>query len=221
MAVAWAFPISVLVALVLLFAWRAALVPAVLLCWGLTLLVFLAFPLYAGRLRPGGRERGFTWERGGIQAVLWVLCVLGAAGIGALAGTLAWGWLWRWALLSAVLSLLVTVDLGGMTPVLKSGTHAERRYVVALDLARCLGEGACAQVCPRGVFQIDDAASMPGAAKCVRCGACIVQCPGDALSFVGPRGEAVTAEQVRRFKLNMLGARSAVNGEVGPGGLAR
>jgi ferredoxin len=212
MAVAWAFPISLLVALALLFVWRTALVPAVLLCWALSLLVFLGFPLYARWLRPAGRGRGLSWERGGIQVALWVLCLLGATGYRALAGALAWGWLWRWALLCGVLALLVTVDLAGMTPLLKSGTQEERRYEVALDASRCRGDAVCVQVCPRGVFAVPAAASrrlveMPGAAQCVRCGACIVQCPGDALSFVGPGGEVVGPETVRRCKLNMMGVR--------------
>jgi ferredoxin len=211
MAVAWAFPISLLVAVVLFFAWRAALVPALLLCWALALLVFGAFPLYARRLAraPGGR--GLSFERGGIQLGLWACCMVGLVVYALLTGTFSWGWLWRWALLAGVLCVLVTVDLAGMTPVLKSGTHEERFYRVVLDLDRCTGDGACAAVCPRGCFEVGNVATMPGAARCVQCGACVVQCPGDALSMMGPGGEVISPGVVRRHKLNLMGSRGIKN----------
>ena len=211
MAVAWAFPVSALVAAVLAFVWRAALVPALLLVWGLSLLVFAAFPLYARWLRPTSRGRGLSFERGGIQAVLWAVSVGGLLSCALLAGTFSWAWLWRWALLAGVLVVIVTADLAGMTPLLKSGTHEERLYRVVLDPARCLGEGVCAEVCPRGCFEVGDAATMPGAMRCVQCGACVVQCPGDALSLVGPQGQTLSPESVRRYKLDLMGKRAREN----------
>jgi ferredoxin len=50
---------------------------------------------------------------------------------------------------------------------------------------------------------------MPGTARCVQCGACIVQCPFDALCFIGPKGETLSPETIRKFKLNMMGHRMA------------
>jgi NAD-dependent dihydropyrimidine dehydrogenase PreA subunit len=61
MAVAWAVPVSIVVALALFFAWRAAVLPAVSLTWALASLVFLTFPLYARRLGPRVRVAG--WEK--------------------------------------------------------------------------------------------------------------------------------------------------------------
>ena len=174
MAVAWAFPISLFVALVLLFLWRAALLPAVLLTWVLALLVFLGFPLYARWLGPQGHKvglgsvstrhmdaapvaagRGLSFGQGGLQLVLWGLCLLGLVGYAAFSGTLAWTWLWRWGLLALILVVLVTVDLTGMTPVYKSGTHDEQRFRIVIDLEHCTGCGVCEQVCPHNCFVLD------------------------------------------------------------------
>lgn len=206
MGVAWAFPISLLVAVVLFFAWRPALAPALFLCWGLSLAVLLAFPLY-GRWLRAASKRGAWLDRAGLPVALWAVCMIGLVVYGALAETLSWAWLWRWAVLSGVVVLLVTLDLPGMTPVLKSGMHRERRFRVALDLGRCTGEGVCAQVCPRGCFEVEEVATMPGAMRCIQCGACVVQCPEDALALVGPEGEVVSPEDLRRHNLNLMGGR--------------
>jgi ferredoxin len=66
-------------------------------------------------------------------------------------------------------------------------------------------------VCPKDVFEVDHRrklASLPRADACVQCGACIVQCPFDALSFRSPRGGQVDPDTVRRYKLNLLGSRT-------------
>jgi ferredoxin len=214
MAVAWAFPISTVVALALLFFWRAAILPLVLLTWGIALLAFVTFPLYQRWLGArGGRKKGiaFDLEHGGIQAILWGLCLLALACLALLSNTFGWGDVLRWGLAALVVVVLVGVDLSGSTPVVKSGLLPERRFAVALDAEACIVCGTCAEVCPRACFQVDrqaHATTMPGAARCVQCGACIVQCPADALSFCGPRGEVVLPDTVRRFKLTMMGSRA-------------
>ena len=41
-----------------------------------------------------------------------------------------------------------------------------------------------------------------------RCGACVVQCPMDALAFEDTEGHRVEPDTIRRYKLNLLGQRS-------------
>jgi len=73
---------------------------------------------------------------------------------------------------------------------------------LALDQAKCIGCGACADVCPHAVFEIvkrtgqEDAGNPVGKAaslssglariespeRCMECGACALNCPADAIS---------------------------------------
>jgi NAD-dependent dihydropyrimidine dehydrogenase PreA subunit len=217
MAVAWAFPISVIAALVLLFLWRAAILPLALLVWGISLLVFAAFPLYERWLEVKHKRVGsiaFDFGRGGIQIILWGLCLLALIALAVLFDRFGWGDVLRWGLATLVVVLVVSIDLSGSTPVLKSGLHPDRLFQVSLDKEKCIACGICERVCPRNCFQTDrqrQMETMPGAARCVQCGACIVQCPTDALSFHGPKGEVVSPEVVRTFKLNLMGSRAARN----------
>lgn len=215
MAVAWAFPLSAIGALVLLFFWRAAILPLALLVWGISLLAFASFPLYERRLRVKHERVGlivFDFGRGGIQLILWGLCLLGLVALVSLSDRFGWADFLRWGVVTFVAVLVVGMDLTGSTPVLKSGLHPDRWFQVALETDKCTGCGVCAQVCPRACFRVDrgaHVAAMPGAARCVQCGACIVQCPFDALCFIGPQGAVVSPETVRKFKLNLMGSRAA------------
>jgi len=77
------------------------------------------------------------------------------------------------------------------------------------------GAGFCETVCPKGVFEVNHhqkLASLPRAHGCVQCGACIVQCPFDALFFRSPDGGVIEPETVRRFKLNLIGTRTVDGG---------
>jgi len=46
--------------------------------------------------------------------------------------------------------------------------------------------------------------------RCIRCGACVVQCPKDALFLEDENGERIEPDVIRRFKLNLLGERKVV-----------
>jgi MinD superfamily P-loop ATPase len=124
----------------------------------------------------------------------------------------SWPFVIRWGLASLVVILVLSTDLAGSTPTLKSALHDERLFTVKLDTKLCKGAGFCRDVCPRDCFTVDKphkTASMPRAELCVRCGACIVQCPFDALSLVSPAGGRIEPEVVRKYKLNLLGKRRA------------
>jgi ferredoxin len=49
--------------------------------------------------------------------------------------------------------------------------------------------------------------------RCIRCGACVVQCPTDALAFEDERGSRIEPATIRQFKLNLLGQRTVVAGQ--------
>jgi NAD-dependent dihydropyrimidine dehydrogenase PreA subunit len=214
MAVAWAFPISLLALLGLPF-WSEGVLPLVGLVWGAALLVFLGFPLYERRLRSRGRSVGFVFldfGARGLPLLLWILFVAALVGHLTITGELSSAALLRWGLSSLVVLLVLSIDLMGSTPVYKSGLHDDRLLRVALDPDRCKGIGFCEQVCPTHVFEVDHdgrLASLARPEQCVQCGACIVQCPFDALCFESPSGGIVPPETVRRFKLNLLGTRVA------------
>ncbi len=213
MAVAWAFPIS-LAALLLWPFWKAGVLPLVALAWALSLLIFLSFPLYQRRLLVKAKSVGFVFfDHGqlGMILIFWGLFLLGLVGYVLVSGDFSWPLILRWGLSSLVIIAVLGLDLTGSTPVYKSGLHEERLLRITLDEELCKGVGICAEACPAGVFEIDcdrRLALLPHAERCVQCGACIVQCPCDALYFRSPQGEVVAAETVRKLKLNLLGTRT-------------
>ncbi len=215
MAVAWAFPISMVLGLIMIPFWREAILPFMYLVWGLSLLLFTSFPLYEKLLSPEGKRFGFVFfdfGRGGFQLILWGLLVIGLAIYSIAVGDLRWGFMLRWGFITLIVVLLLSIDLMGSTPIFKSGLHGDRLLKVMLDEKKCKGAGLCEQVCPKNCYVVDrdrHLAAIPGADRCVQCGACIVQCPFDALCFRGPGDEVITPETVRRYKLNLLGKRVA------------
>lgn len=230
MAVAWAFPISLL-ALLVFPLWPGGALPLAGLVWALSLGLFLGFPLYEGPLDTRDKERdrrqersvGFVFFDFGPRAgplILWIGLVLALVAYTALAPGIPWAFALRWSLASLVVLLILGLDLTGSTPRYKSGLHEDRLLQIELDAARCTGAGFCERVCPKDVFEVDHhlrTATLPRADECVQCGACIVQCPFDALYFRSPSGGMVTPATIRKFKLNLLGTRQvSVGNPEGP-----
>ncbi len=61
----------------------------------------------------------------------------------------------------------------------------ELRYLeIQLDPERCIGTWQCYEVCPVGMWIPDYEARVPEmnpTAECIACGACVLQCPEDAI----------------------------------------
>ncbi len=54
---------------------------------------------------------------------------------------------------------------------------------LALDAEKCIGCGRCAEVCPHGVFELEDRkASISDKDLCMECGACARNCPANAIA---------------------------------------
>lgn len=215
-AVMWAFPLSAAAVLLTALFWPGMILSSSLFIWGISFVVFLLFPLYSKGVLWRGKTKGSS-PGSSVHEFLRVLVCLWAT---FLVGLLVYSWVthsfntgfWiRWGILSLVVIFLLSIDLAGSTPVYKSGMHEDRLFMVHLDKEKCRGAGFCEQVCPRNCFEVHPkthSAEMPRASQCVQCGACIVQCPFDALFFKDPRGEVVTPETIRKFKLNLMGKRS-------------
>ena len=123
-----------------------------------------------------------------------------------------------WSLVSLFLMLVISMDLDGSTPIYKSRLHEDRLLKVELNTDACRGRAMCREVCPKNCYTVDAVAHKAAIAKpdeCVQCGACIVQCPEDALAFVTPAGERIPPDTIRTYKLNMLGKRTHSIAEAG------
>lgn len=115
---------------------------------------------------------------------------------------------------------LLTFDYAGSTPLEGGSFFDNREWRIALDPERCAGVYRCWEVCPEACFEKVPGRTIVDLAhdeRCVRCGACVVQCPKDALFFEDGAGRRIEPETIRRFKLNLLGRRSVRVDAAGPG----
>jgi NAD-dependent dihydropyrimidine dehydrogenase PreA subunit len=106
---------------------------------------------------------------------------------------------------SMVIVALIGIDFGGVSPIYKSeldplldrlgvhrigGVEFEGRAIVKkkvhLDKEKCTGCSMCYEVCPKGVYRVDEAerkSEMANPNECIVCRACVVQCPVEAISL--------------------------------------
>ncbi len=154
--------------------------------------------LFYDRVR-GPRRWVFT-----VLALLLALVGVAIAGGGPIA-------LLSVGVLTAGLVQVLTFDYAGSTP-LEGGSHFESRdWSISLDLERCAGVYSCWEVCPEACFEKREdlrKVDLLHDERCVRCSACVVQCPQDALFFEAEDGRRIEPDTIRRFKLNLLGSRS-------------
>lgn len=215
MAAMWAFPFSIIASIIIIPFWPEMLLPLNALIWALPVLVFVSFPLYSKWLNQKKKGTSFSkytiiFDFGRLPLLLWVF-FLSCLVIWCISvNTFTWPIILRWGFVSFVILLMISSDLMGSTPVYKSSLHEDRFLKVILDEEKCKGAGFCEQVCPRNCYEVNrnqHTAAMLRPDRCVQCGACIVQCPFDALYFQGPKGEIIHPGTIRKFKLNLIGKR--------------
>ena len=209
MAFMWWFPMVVIG--VPLFAWLGG--------WPVGLAVgsvasVISFGIFAAMpwLRIKGRVRWATFAVFALIGFGLGTAVLLFAGDGSPYGLAVTGG--GTALVTGVLS----VDLAGTTPWYGSYINTFRnRAHIDLVADRCTGTSECVQVCPRNVLEMAPFRRMVNLVRpddCIECGACVVQCPTDALRFRYDDGRIAEASTIRKTRMNMLGRRTvAVGGE--------
>jgi len=214
MAIMWAFPFSVIASLLVLPFKPAFLFPLNIIIWGWSLILFIAFPIYSKWFSRKKKTASFSkytviFDLGFVPIVTWLIFMALL-----IAGSLFFyhfktDFILGWGITSLTVLLLISIDLMGSTPVYKSGLHEDRYLKVVLNKDKCKGAASCEAVCPKNCFDVKKgrSASIPRLDECVQCGACIVQCPFDALYFQSPKGEILSPESIREYKLNLIGKR--------------
>ncbi|MGB5698005.1 MAG: HgcAB-like fusion protein [Polyangiales bacterium] len=203
MALMWAAPLLLITGLL---AWAIGS-SAVALC-AFAVIACIVGGLFAALpwLKVKGRVRWFTFAGlaiAGFVIGLGVLIVLGSA-------TGAHLWLAAGTALGTM--GVLSIDLAGTTPWY--GSYINRFHNEAhIDLveSRCTGAAECVQVCPRDVLHMDGhrrKVEIMRPEQCIECGACIVQCPEDALRFRYDDGRVVEGPTIRRTRMNMVGRRT-------------
>lgn len=201
MAVAWAFPMSLLAGIMGIIFFPEVFLPFIFLIWGLSLTIFLFFPLYSSWLIRERKSVIFSLLLCSVILIILAVYTFFAANI-------SWNFFIRWGFMAFIVVFIITIDLKGSTPVFKGELSSKLKIII--DEEKCKGAAFCETVCPRNCFEVDKGrriAALPGAKRCIQCGACIIQCPFDALYFQSPKGEMITPEKVRKYKQNYLGQR--------------
>ncbi len=194
MAVAWASPISLIAAAI---GWHH-FTAVVVLVWSLAGGIFLVYD----RLPLSEHLR---------QAAIAVVAVAGVNATLLLTGPTMGLSAAAWSITALAVIGVLTFDFAGSSPTAAAGVFEEKAFRVVLDFERCTGAWNCWAVCPEAVFEKltdDHKVMIAHSDRCIRCGACLVQCPQDALAFQAPDGRRVGPDVIRRFKLNMLGKRA-------------
>ena len=213
MAIAWAFWMSVLFSLVLLLFKSEAVVPAIILVWLLAFFIFLAFPVYLPLLRPKGQKKLWEKRRIGrriflVSFLFLVMAILTIYSL--LTSHFNMNFLLQWGIISAVSVLILGGDLAGSTPLLISEFREERAFQIEVDPEKCQGDGICGIVCPQDCCALDEqsrVAIFEKPEKCFCCGACIVQCRFDALSYTDEKGRRILSDFIRKHKVGLSGKR--------------
>jgi NAD-dependent dihydropyrimidine dehydrogenase PreA subunit len=203
MALMWLLPILAIGAPVLglLGTWRLALAfTAVASAMVLTL--FVGLPAF----RLSRRNRSVVFSLVGLGGVV-------------LGGSLLWLMgvpttkeLWLASAGAFIVAGILAVDFEGTTPWYGSFINTFRNHAaIELVEARCAGSADCVLVCPSDVLAMNGRrrkVEIRQPDQCIQCGACIVQCPHDALRFRYEDGRVLPAEVIRETRMNLAGRRA-------------
>jgi NAD-dependent dihydropyrimidine dehydrogenase PreA subunit len=205
LALTWALPMAAIAAFVLGFAqgWRASLAGFMSVVASVVVL-FLAIPWVV----VTGWKRVFTYATFALMGFGAAALLAERLGAPVLGTPLFW-----WLLATHVAAMAVcSLDLAGTTPIHPSSINTlGNQFDIELVEDRCTGATDCVQVCPRGVLAMDGTKRKVRIVRpddCIRCGACIVQCPEDAIQFRFRDGQVVEPATVRSTRMNMLGRRT-------------
>ncbi|MCE7733398.1 MAG: copper oxidase [Candidatus Heimdallarchaeota archaeon] len=211
LALAWAFLISTILYVILVwFSFKIANM-TFFLSWMITISIFLSFPWFEELLRS--EKKVVYFEKGKLLVelvfslfyTLLILLINIQVGLSRFETSIL-------VVLSIIMILIIITDLKGLTPTYKSDLHEDRLFTIKIHQDLCTGIGDCEMVCPRNCFEFVDEmeyVTIPRVNDCVQCGACIVQCPEDALYFENSKKEIIEANIIRKYKLNLLGKRDS------------
>jgi NAD-dependent dihydropyrimidine dehydrogenase PreA subunit len=217
MAVFWALPISLFLNIPVFFFFPHLLLITNLIIWGLSFLILISFPLYGWLLEKEKhvtKKPSMSFTGIGIQLLLFLLITCGFFVFHLTTGIknrplLLQARFLQEIVLTVLIVFIITIDLKGLTPLFFSG-FLDKGYRVNHDKSKCRGDGICIDVCPKNCFIRTNekpwiTISLPD--SCISCGACIVQCPHNALCFVSSEGKEILPDEIRKTKLTLTGKR--------------
>jgi NAD-dependent dihydropyrimidine dehydrogenase PreA subunit len=202
-ALMWAIPMAIIG--ILLFAWlggcRVGFATGVIVCT-------IVFGIYSTLpwLRLTGPFRWITFALFTLVGFAFGVMFLLTSGGASLHDLSLTG-------LGAIVAMtILSVDLPGTTPWYGSNINTFRNKAhIDLVADRCMGVSECIQVCPRNVFRMNGLKRKVEVVRpddCIQCGACIVQCPYNALRFRYDDGRIVKPATIRKTRMNMVGRRT-------------
>jgi NAD-dependent dihydropyrimidine dehydrogenase PreA subunit len=198
MAVMWATPLSVVVAIPMLLFGRSSLPGMLALIWGFSLFIFVFYESVM-RFVPGPVGLVKTM-------VLGLLIAGGVAAYGLLVGNWAPASIVTWSVAILVVALILGFDLDGSSPLhagstvafwgrrwpwvlriwSKFGYELDEHFELAVNRSACAGCLTCIEVCPKAVFELyhlngRQKAWIAHPEACEQCTACVKQCPEGAI----------------------------------------
>ncbi|MHA1685742.1 MAG: HgcAB-like fusion protein [Candidatus Heimdallarchaeaceae archaeon] len=214
MGITLAFPISVIFTVIYAIWWRKEIWQLILLIWCLYGFVFILFPLYQEVLfRTKDKMTTLSLAKNLLLGGFFWLLATSPFLIVYIINNKDLSYLLHWSITTFFLILFSFMDIGGMTPLYKADMIVDTKYSVKLEQTKCILCLNCERVCPKACFthfEGDEYVSLVHQDECIRCGACIIQCPTDALLFVTKEGIEISPNQIRKYKLNMLGKRAKI-----------